>query len=434
MQVSTVKVTTGLSRVMWGLTIASAVVFMSCMQAQSRSGTDDPETIVPLPDKLDIEMPAANVPAEIARFHGGWVGTWGDEIRHILIVERVQADGHANVVFAVGDSATYGFGREWWRTDATIENGTLTIAGFRTLRYAFDGPDRLFQTSTLKSGRVTSGILVRYDAARLAAGERPKEWPWPGERLSVSHITARTADGSRPIALEATFYPALTTGRAPLAIVTHGSDVGRDLLKSFSFWTEAHWLRDKGFAVLVLMRRGRGKSEGIYGEDDYGRDHDGNIIDCSKGITEGIEDLESAIDFGRRLPGVESGPVLLVGNSRGGFLSVRYAGLKPTEVLGVINFSGGWVPVENVTKPYFVDAGRGARAMVPQLWLYADNDNLYSDALVRSSYEAFAEGGGSARFELMHGVPGDGHLLRFFPDRWEPIADQFLMTLGRHVP
>ena len=27
--------------------------------------------------------------------------------------------------------------------------------------------------------------------------------------------------------------------------------------------TEAHWLRDKGFAVLVLMRRGRGKSEGI---------------------------------------------------------------------------------------------------------------------------------------------------------------------------
>jgi hypothetical protein len=44
---------------------------------------------------------------------------------------------------------------------------------------------------------------------------------------------------------------------APLAIVTHGSDVGRNQLQSWSFSTEAHWLRDNGFAVLALMRRGR---------------------------------------------------------------------------------------------------------------------------------------------------------------------------------
>jgi hypothetical protein len=40
---------------------------------------------------------------------------------------------------------------------------------------------------------------------------------------------------------------------------------------------------------------------------------------------------------------------------------------------------------------------------------------------------------GTSAAELMdgasHGVPGDGHLLRLYPDRWRPIADQFLATL-----
>src|SRR3954469_1357149 len=96
--------------------------------------------------------------------------------------------------------------REWWRDKAVIADGVLTMTGFRTFRYAFDVPDRLHMTATLKSGGVTSGSLVRSDAARLAAGDRPSEWPWPGERVSIPHLTVRTPDGTRPIMLEATLY------------------------------------------------------------------------------------------------------------------------------------------------------------------------------------------------------------------------------------
>jgi dienelactone hydrolase len=413
------------------LMVLIAAVLMSWMPGvQAKGGPEDPESIVPLPDKLDVETPAADVPPEIARFQGAWIGTWADEIRHILVVERVQPLGNANIVFAIGDSAMYGFSREWWRTQAAITDGVLTITGFRTIRYAFDGADRLFMTSTLKSGRTTSGTLVRREVGRLKGHVKPDEWPWPGQRVAVPHLTKRTADGSRPILLEATFYAAAGANPAPLAIVNHGSDVGRDLLRSFSYSTVAHWLRDKGFAVLVLMRRGRGKSEGVYGEGDYGRDHEGTITDCSKGIGEGIEDLESAIAYGRGLPGIRPGPVLLVGQSRGGFLSVYYAGLKPAEVLGVVSFAGGWVPIEPLVAPYFTRAGRGTGSKVPELWLYADNDNQYNEALIRDSYQAFETAGGRARFELLHGVPGDGHLLRFYPDRWRQIADQFLATLS----
>jgi dienelactone hydrolase len=407
----------------------STLFLISMHNAQAQPLTVDPESVVPLPDKFDMETPAPDVPPEMARFHGAWIGTWHDD-RHILVVERIKPDGHADVVFAKSDSAFYDMNREWWRDEATIVDGVLTMTGFRTFRYAFDGPDRLFLTATQnKSNVVTSGTLVRTDVARLAAGDRPIEWPWPGERVWIPHLTVRTPDGTRPIMLEATLYRPASPGPAPLAIFTHGSDVGRKQLRSWSFSTEAHWLRDNGFAVLALMRRGRGRSEGINGEDDFGREHDGSLIDVSAGVAQAVEDLESAIAYGRKRPGVRPGPVLLAGQSRGGFLAMHYAGLKPGEVMGVVNFSGGWYPYGPVTSPYYTNAGRGAAANVPQLWLYADNDRLYDEALIREYYQAFTTAGGSARFELLHGVPGDGHLLRLYPDRWRPVADDFLASL-----
>jgi dienelactone hydrolase len=411
------------------------VAFVSWMHnAQAQPATVDPESIVPLPDKFDIEMPAPDVPPAIARFHGAWAGIWSDDIRHVLVVERVEPNGRANVVFANGDSSFYGMYREWWRSKATIADGVLTITGFRTFRYIFDGSDRLFQTSTLKSGGVTSGTLVRTDLTRLAAHDRAIEWPWPGERVSIPHTTVRTPDGARPILLEATFYPPVGPGPAPLAIITHGSDAGRIQLKTWSFSTEAHWLRDKGFAVLALMRRGRGRSEGLNGEEEFKRDHEGGVTDISAGVGQAVEDLESAIAYGRKLPNVRPGPVLLAGQSRGGFLSIHYAGLKPSEVMGVVNFSGGWFPSAPLTTPYYANAAAGAADKVPQLWLYADNDRLYGEAMIRGWYQAFVAAGGTARFELLHGVPGDGHLLRLYPDRWRPIADQFLATLDLQRP
>ncbi len=417
---------------MLGRLVAAATLLLVLMMqsAQAQPLTVDPETIVPLPPRFDMEPPASDVPPEIARFQGAWIGTWQDD-RHILVVERVRADGHADLVFARSNSAFNGMNREWWRDQATVVDGVLTMTGFRIFRYAFDGPDRLYMTATLKNGAVTSGALVRADPARLAAGDRPNDWPWPGERVRIPHLTVRTPDGTRPITLEGTFYPPSGPGPAPLAIFTHGSDVGRNQLRSWSFSTEAHWLRDNGFAVLVLMRRGRGSSEGINGEETFGRDHDGGLIDVSAGVAEAVEDLESAIAYGRTLPGVKPGKVLLAGQSRGGFLAMHYAGLKPGEVMGVVNFCGGWYPYGPVTTPYYANAGRGAGANVKQLWLYADNDRLYKEDLIREYQQAFAAAGGNARFELLHGVPGDGHLLRLYPERWRAAADQYLTSLDR---
>jgi len=99
--------------------------------------------------------------------------------------------------------------------------------------------------------------------------------------------------------------------------------------------------------------------------------------------------------------------------------------------MGVVNFSGGWYPYGPLTTPFYANAGRSAADKVAQLWFYADNDQLYNEALIREYHQAFAAAGGRVRFELLRGVPGDGHLLRLYPDRWQLIGDEFLASLKR---
>ena len=74
------------------LVVFSVLSSILTHDAQAQLATVDRESIVPLPGKFDMEMPAPDVPPEMARFHGAWVGTWHDD-RHILVVERVKPDG-----------------------------------------------------------------------------------------------------------------------------------------------------------------------------------------------------------------------------------------------------------------------------------------------------------------------------------------------------
>jgi dienelactone hydrolase len=392
----------------------------------------DPESLVPLPTQLEMKPPPADVPSSLARFHGAWVGTWGDDLRHVLVVESVSPGGEAAVVFANADSPRYSVWANWERIEAAIgENGLRLSLGYAEVSYEMDEPYRVIGTFTRKTGSVTSGLFTRLDASRLTSPHIVSTWQIPGERVYIANTTA---SGMSPIKLETRLYRPKGNRSAPLAIFNHGSAIGRERFDSYSYFSEARWLLDNGFAVLVPMRRGRGLSEGVYGEATYGTSRTGQIIDVCQSINEAIEDLEAAISFGRTLPFVQQGPILLLGQSRGGFLSVIYAGRKPEDVLGVVNFVGGWMggeELEHLNTPYFIQAGTGAGARVPQLWLYAESDSFYSEAHVRANHAAFQAAGGLAKFEYYRGIPTDGHRLRNFPDRWRPAADEFLSGLNR---
>ena len=104
--------------------------------------------------------------------------------------------------------------------------------------------------------------------------------------------------------------------------------------------------------------------------------------------------------FGQTRSVVLPGPVLLAGQSRGGFLAMHYAGLQARPGHGRGEFLRWLVPLRTSDHAILCEC-RPRRRKVPQLWLYADNDRLYDETLIREYYQAFSAAGGSARFELL---------------------------------
>jgi len=78
---------------------------------------------VPIPADARVEVPL-DVSETLSRFSGAWVGSWGDRLHHIFIVEDILASGEARVVYAVSDNGVKG---GWRRLEATVSGNTLTI-------------------------------------------------------------------------------------------------------------------------------------------------------------------------------------------------------------------------------------------------------------------------------------------------------------------
>ena len=108
----------------------------------------------------------------------------------------------------------------------------------------------------------------------------------------------------------------------------------------------AEYFVRKGFMVAFPQRRGRGKSEGLYDEGFQLDRSQGYACDPKlslAGADRALTDVEAAVEVLRQRPDVARQPIVMAGVSRGGILSVAYAGMHPREVTGVINFVGGWV-------------------------------------------------------------------------------------------
>jgi predicted acyl esterase len=148
---------------------------------------------------------------------------------------------------------------------------------------------------------------------------------------------------------------------------------------------QARFFAERGFAVVVPMRRGRGASDGEYGES-YGCDSPA----LTAGVARAVEDVDGVVAWLDTQSWADTGRLVMAGISRGGFLSVIYAGERPQRVKGVVNFVGGWTSercdryTPNFNTGSLGTAGRSARG--PMLWLYGDLDDYYGPAAIRSYY------------------------------------------------
>ena len=389
---------------------------------------------VPLPgDVAPLTRMPAGVPVD-RRFAGTWVGAWGGDLKTILTFESIGADGTATAIYAVGDHALWGIERGWWRFSGRIEGKNLRIKGRITeITYELAPSGRLLTTYARRNQR-SRAVLTRQ---RLAALRKPgAPVPWIGGKRAFLK-TGLIEDGKR-IRLEAVVFRPADTGPFPLAVVNHGS-TGRGsdprlFRQTFIAPMLAEYLTARGWLAAFPQRRGRGRSDGLY-DEGFNADRTKGYTCRTKrslaGADRALEDVHAAIAALRKRPDVQPGPVLLLGQSRGGALSVAYAGLHPKKVRGVIDFVGGWVGdgCGNAISVNRTLMNRGARFPRPMLWLYGRNDPYYPLDHSRGNFEAFRAAGGKGRFFGFRVPGGNGHGVMQFPRLWAAEVDRYLGAL-----
>jgi dienelactone hydrolase len=385
---------------------------------------------VPIPDDAKTVPPSAAVPESQQRFLGAWVGRWGGGVKHILIVESVQPDGSASVIYGWGDSPGLSITRGFIRLGANVSGDTLTIESDFTATYKLT-----YATSAKASRRHgesrAQADMVRVDLAVLIAS---------GEKFAESiMISTKLRENGKPVRLEVVIYKPPGDGPFPLLVFNHGSTgEGTDpalFTQTFSNPAFAEMFVKKGYVVAFPQRRGRGKSEGLYDEGFNVDRSQGYTFDPKRslpGADRALTDIAAAVEVLRQWPDVARQPILMAGISRGGILSIAYAGMHPREVTGVINFVGGWLgegcaDASEVNGTLFK---RGSMFPYPTLWLYGNHDPYYSLDHSRANFAAFQAAGGKGSFFAFEVPGGDGHRVMFSPPLWTGHADRYLNSIG----
>src|SRR3984885_13421654 len=321
------------------------------------------------------------------------------------------------------------------RHEATVVGRRLTIseAGF-SATYDLNGQGGLSATYT-RGQIVSHAAMIKTDLATLT--EPNAVIPWTRGKSELLR-TALIEDG-KPVDLEVVIFRPNGAGPFPLAMFNHGS-TGNGTKPAL--FTEtlfdvglADFLNDRGWIVAFPQRRGRGKSGGLYDEgfsadrrQGYTCDFDTSLL----GAERALDDIAAAMVAFKQRPDVAPSRVLIGGESRGGILSVAYAGMHPDQIFGVINFVGGWLGTgcDTASRLNGTLFERGARFDRPTLWLYGHHDSFFEIEHSRNNFALFQSAGGRGAF-MEFDVPGGyGHFVLGAPELWEGPVAEYLSSLA----
>lgn len=229
--------------------------------------------------------------------------------------------------------------------------------------------------------------------------------------------------------LQTTVFRPDGPGPFPLIIINHGKDAGAPSQQArdrFIYMATAFVKR--GYAVMVPMRRGFAGSTGRYVE--YGCNMTANGLGQAS-------DVRDSLDFARKLSWVDSDRIVVAGQSYGGLATLAMGTQHIPGVRGLINFAGGLRDNTNRCdwKSELVRAMRtyGGGSPLPSLWMYGENDSLFSPELVTRMHDAYVRAGGNARLVEYGAFRRDAHGLigsREGEKVWWGETEQFLKRIG----
>lgn len=241
------------------------------------------------------------------------------------------------------------------------------------------------------------------------------------------------------------FRPA-GAGPFPVVVFSHGraSDVvDRAKLTQGVSEAQLRWWLARGAAVVSPIRSGYGATGGTDVENSYIRlDERGECRsrrDYARVAEAQARTVEATLAWIATQPWADPQRVPLVGQSAGGLTTVAAAATAPAGVVGYINFAGGSggnptrspgrsCDPEQLTRLY---ERFGKTTTMPNLWVYAQNDQYGGPDAPAAWHAAFARGGSPTTF--FHAPPladGDGHgLSRHAAALWAPTVEAFLQRV-----
>jgi dienelactone hydrolase len=225
---------------------------------------------------------------------------------------------------------------------------------------------------------------------------------------------------------------------APVLVLNHGRAVephDRAALGRARYSDASRFFVRNGFIVAVPTRIGYGVTGGTDVED-------GGLCDRRRyapGYLAAAQQTLAVLAAVRQRPDAAADRAVIAGQSYGGMTALTVASLEPPGVQAAINFAGGGGgnPKERPQRPCATPqlerlfADYGARAKIPTLWIYAENDMYFGPDYPRQWHAAFAKAGGNAEFVQFPPFGDDGHaLFTRAPATWQPRVLEFLRTKG----
>ena len=186
-------------------------------------------------------------------------------------------------------------------------------------------------------------------------------------------------------------------------------------------------------AVLFVVRRGFGVSEGTYSEYNRGPNDTRNYV---KDGLEAAKDIGAAVKYMQEQSFVDKNRIVLLGQSTGGHSVLATGSLNLPGVVWVVNFAGGrgsTGPDEVVDEDNLVASfgTYGKTFRVPTLWLYSENDLYFGQELAKKFLKAFQAGGAKVEFITLPAFGDDGHssFVRA-QDNWYDAVLEFFQKIG----
>lgn len=250
-------------------------------------------------------------------------------------------------------------------------------------------------------------------------------------------------DGAGPRGLQALLIRPEGPGRFPLALISHGSPRSAEDRPSLSptFWLpQATEFARRGFAAVIVMRRGYGGSGGGWAEG-FGSCDDPDYLGAAAAA---VADLRAATAELAERPDIDASRMIAVGHSAGGFATAALTANPPPGLFAAISFAGGRGSLradEVCGDNRLIEAFRsfGRRSRIPMLWVYSENDHFFSPELADELKRAFVQGGGSVVFVRAPSFGDDGHQLFSAAGiaQWTRHVDDFFKRAdlqGRDAP